>query len=34
MGGIKRKYIELMLENIINPSMCFVTFEDAYKLSN
>jgi len=34
MGGIKRKYIETILETIIDPTMCWVVFADTYKLTN
>jgi hypothetical protein len=34
MGGPKRKYVETILETIIDPTMCWVVFADTYKLTN
>lgn len=34
IGGIKRKYIETILESILDPSMCWIVFSDAHKITN
>ena len=34
MGGVKRKYIETILETMLDPSMCWIVLTDGHKLTN